>query len=81
MPSASRPRANVERLAVIIAVLGPAIDAASSQEGSDLFQSTVLCAFDERLAQYAALHRELEAPLPLKPSVSAYWCYGIYTLT
>ena len=57
---------------VIIAVLGPVIDAASSQEGSDLYQSTALCAFEGRLAQYAALHRKLEAPLPLKPSVSAY---------
>jgi len=57
---------------VIVAALGPAIDAASSQEDADLFQSTVLCAFEGRLAQYAALHRRLEAPLPLKPSVSAY---------
>ncbi|HYJ93284.1 MAG TPA: hypothetical protein VEV86_01635, partial [Vicinamibacterales bacterium] len=57
---------------VIVAALGPAIDAASSQEEAGLFQSTVLCAFEERLAQYAALHRKLEAPLPLKPSVSAY---------
>jgi hypothetical protein len=57
---------------VMIAALGPAIEAARSQEGADLFQSTVLCAFEERLAQYAALHRKLEAPLPLKPSVSAY---------
>ena len=57
---------------VTIAAIGPAIDAASSQEDADLFQSTALCAFEGRLAQYAALHRKLEAPLPLKSSVSAY---------
>jgi hypothetical protein len=57
---------------VMIAALGPAIDAASSQEDAGRFQSTVRCAFEGRLAQYAALHRRLEAPFPLKPSVSAY---------
>jgi hypothetical protein len=57
---------------VMIAALGTAIAAASSQEEADLFQSTELCKLEGRLTQYAALHRKLEAPLPLKPSVSAY---------
>ena len=56
---------------VIIAVLGPAIDAASSQEEPT---SSIHCALCVRRTPgaYAALHRKLEAPLPLKPSVSAY---------
>ena len=58
--------------AFVLVVLNATLVVARSQEDADLAQSTALCVFEERVGEYAALHRRLEAPLPLKPSLSAY---------
>ena len=84
VPRASRSETDAERLAVmfpvircasaafVLVVLNATLVVARLQEDADLAQSTALCVFEERVGEYAALHRRLEAPLPLKPSLSAY---------
>lgn len=57
---------------VALVALNAAMVVASSQRDADLVRSAALCAFEERLNEYAVLHRRLQAPLPLKPSDSPY---------
>jgi hypothetical protein len=57
---------------VALAALSAAMVAASSQRDVDLARSAALCVFEARINEYAALHRRLQAPLPLKPSDSPY---------
>ena len=62
--------------AIMLVVLNAALGVARSQEEADLAQSAALCVFEARIGEYAALHRRLEAPLPLKPSLSAHALNG-----
>jgi hypothetical protein len=56
---------------VMIAALGGAVIIATPQDDADQARAAALRAFEERIGEYAALHRRLEEPLPpLKPYTS-----------
>ncbi len=59
---------------VIAAVMLVALTSATAmaQNTVDPLQTMALCEFEGRIGRYAALHRELEARLPLKPTASMY---------
>ena len=59
---------------VIAAVMLVALNTATAmaQNRVDPLHTMALCEFQGRIGQYAALHREFEARLPLKPTASVY---------
>ena len=58
--------------AIVLVVVNATLVVARSQEDADLVQSDALCVFEERIGEYAALHRTLAAPRPLQPRLSAH---------
>ena len=57
---------------IAFAILNATIVAVASPQREALFRSAALYLFEEQVEEYAALHRKLEAPMPLKPSPSPY---------